>query len=89
MLFSTIHPLNVLLVVCFELFAFQFECVGDQARLWRPGFSTQSDLLGNFKSLQFGWSEESRITRQLDRTSNARSKCDTNHGMTYFFSTHT
>lgn len=69
MLFSTVHPLNVLLVVCFELLAFQFECVSDQASLWCPGLSTQTDLLGYLKSLQFCWLEESRITSQSDRYS--------------------
>lgn len=52
-LFSTVHPLNVFLVVCFELLAFQFECVRDQASLWCPGLSAQADLLGDLKSLQF------------------------------------
>lgn len=54
-LFSTVHPLDVFLVVCFELLAFQFECVSDQASLRGPGFSAQPDLLGNLKSLQFCW----------------------------------
>ena len=53
MLFPTVQPLNVLLVVCFELLAFQFECVSDQASLWSPGFSTQPNFLGDLKSLQF------------------------------------
>lgn len=54
-LFSTVHPLNVLLVVRFELLAFQFEGVGDQAGLWRPGLGAQTDLLGDLESLQFCW----------------------------------
>lgn len=66
MLFSTIHPLNVFLVVCFELLAFQFECVSDQASLRCPGFSAQPDLLGNLKSLQFCWLGEMKIMNQTD-----------------------
>lgn len=54
-LFSSVHPLNVFLVVCFELLAFQFECISDQAGLWCPGLRTQPDLLGDLKSLQFCW----------------------------------
>ena len=54
-LFSTVHPLNVFLVVCFELLAFQFEGVGDQAGLWCPGLGAQTDLLGDLESLQFCW----------------------------------
>lgn len=53
LLFPTIHPLNVLLVVCFELLAFQFECVGDQAGLRCPWLGTQADFFGNLKLLQF------------------------------------
>lgn len=56
-LFSTVHPLNVFLVVRFELLAFQFEGVGDQAGLWCPGLGAQTDLLGDLESLQFCWLE--------------------------------
>lgn len=54
-LFSSVHPLYVVLVVRFELLAFQFECVSDQPGLWRPGLGAQSDLLGDLKSLHFRW----------------------------------
>lgn len=67
MLFPTIHPLNVVLVVCFEFLALQFECIGDQTSLWCPGFSAQPDLLGDLISLQFAWSEESRTKSQPHR----------------------
>lgn len=53
LLFPTIHPLNVLLIVCFELLAFQFECVGDQAGLRCPWLGTQADFFGNLELLQF------------------------------------
>lgn len=69
MLFSTVHPLNVFLVVCFELLALQLERVGDQASLWCPGLGTQTDLLGDLESLQFRWLGKSRIASQIDRYS--------------------
>lgn len=68
-LFSTIHPLNVFLVVCFELLALQFERISDQTSLWCPGFSAQPDLLGNLKPLQFAWLEESRTKSPPHRCS--------------------
>ena len=65
-LFSTVHPLNVLLVVCFELLALQFECIRDQASLWCPGLRTQSNLLGYLESLQFCWlGEEGRTQARV------------------------
>lgn len=64
-LFSTVHPLNVFLVVCFELLALQFECVSDQASLWCPGLSAQTDLLGDLKSLQFCWLGGERAESQV------------------------
>lgn len=58
-LFAAVHPLNVLLVVCFQLFALEFERVGDQARLGRPGLGAQTDLLGDLEPLQFRcWAEK-------------------------------
>lgn len=52
-LFATVHPLNVLLVVRFECLAFQFECVCDQAGLRCPGLGTQADLLRDLEPFQF------------------------------------
>lgn len=60
-LFTPVHPLNVFLVVSFELLALQFERVSDQTRLWRPGLGTQTDLLGDLEALQFCWFREGRI----------------------------
>lgn len=55
LLFASVHPLDVFLVVWFQLFALEFEGVGDQASLRCPGLGAQADLLGDFKSLQFCW----------------------------------
>lgn len=60
-LFPPVHPLNVVLVVCFQLLALQFECVSDQTCLWRPGLGTQADFLGDLKALKFCWLGDSRI----------------------------
>lgn len=60
-LFAPVHPLNVFLVVCFELLALQLERVSDQTRLWRPGLGTQADFLGDLKALKFCWLGESTI----------------------------
>lgn len=54
-LFAAVHPLDVFLVVRFQLLALQFESIGDQASFWSPGLSTQADFLGDFKALQFRW----------------------------------
>lgn len=37
LLFASVHPLDVFLVVWFQLFSLEFESVGDQAGLWGPG----------------------------------------------------
>lgn len=60
-LFAPVHPLNVFLVVCFQLLALQFERVSDQTRLWRPGLGTQTDFLGYLKALEFCWGRKNRI----------------------------
>jgi len=63
-LFPPVHPLDVVLVVCFKLLALQFESVSDQPGLRRPGLSTQTDLLRDLKSLHLCWlcGRESRVT---------------------------
>lgn len=38
----------------FELLAFEFECIRNQASLWGPGLCTKTDLLRDLKALKFG-----------------------------------
>lgn len=65
-LFLPIHPVNVILVVCLELLALEFERVSDQACLRCPGIGTQMDLPRDLKALKFRWSGKSRITSVSD-----------------------
>lgn len=58
LLLSTIHPLNVVLVVSFQLLAFQFEGVSDQTSLWGPGLRTETDLFWDLEPFQFRWLEQ-------------------------------
>lgn len=49
-LFGTVHPLNVVLVVSFELLSFEFKSVCNQAGLWGPGLNAEPDLPWDLES---------------------------------------
>lgn len=50
--FSSVHPLNVLLVTCLQLRAFELEGVRHQSRLGSPRIRAQADLVWDLKALQ-------------------------------------
>lgn len=54
-LFSSIHSLNVRLVMCFKLFALQLEGICHQTSFRGPRFRTQTNFHGNFKLFQACW----------------------------------
>lgn len=59
-LFSPIHPLNVCLVVCFKLFAFQLEGIRHQTSFRSPWVRAQTNFHWNFKLLQTCWDDENK-----------------------------
>lgn len=63
-LLPPVHPLDVILVVCLQLLPLQLESVGDQARLWGPGFRAEANLSGDLEPLQLGCGETMAKTKQ-------------------------
>lgn len=52
LLFPAVHPLDVVLVACFQLLALELEGVRHQSRLGSPGIWAQADLARDLEALE-------------------------------------